>query len=287
MNIGISTACFYNMQPENIIPILGDAGFKYIEIFLNTSFEYKKEFCDILNEKTKEYGIKVVSVHGFVAQYEHFLFSSYLRRQNDALKEFESVAKAAKYLGADSYTFHGFKADGVKDNFSYKRFAGIMDNLSEIARSEGVFLAWENVSRYVSNDPNFIAKVTEFMNSDNLRFTLDLKQAIRSHKDYKDYIKLFGNKLINVHINDADKKRDCLLPGQGETDFYEVLDELRKINYDRNLIIEVYRSDFKDINDGEIFDTASIFANLVYEQSDWEDIGEYRFYLYDEIKTGD
>ena len=41
---------------------------------------------------------------------------------------------------------------------------------------------------------------------------------------------------------------------------------------------------FKDINDGEIFDTASIFANLVYEQSDWEDIGEYRFYLYDEVK---
>lgn len=41
---------------------------------------------------------------------------------------------------------------------------------------------------------------------------------------------------------------------------------------------------FKDINDGETFDTASIYANLVYEQSDWEDIGEYRFYLYDEVK---
>lgn len=41
---------------------------------------------------------------------------------------------------------------------------------------------------------------------------------------------------------------------------------------------------FKDINDGEIFDTASIYANLIYEQSDWEDIGEYRFYLYDEVK---
>ena len=42
---------------------------------------------------------------------------------------------------------------------------------------------------------------------------------------------------------------------------------------------------FKDINDGEIFDTASIFANLVYEQPDWEDIGEYRFYLYSDIKS--
>lgn len=41
---------------------------------------------------------------------------------------------------------------------------------------------------------------------------------------------------------------------------------------------------FENINDGKIFDTASIFATLVYKQSDWEDIGEYRFYLYDELK---
>lgn len=41
---------------------------------------------------------------------------------------------------------------------------------------------------------------------------------------------------------------------------------------------------FENIENGKIFDTASIFATLVYEQSDWEDIGEYRFYLYDEIK---
>lgn len=41
---------------------------------------------------------------------------------------------------------------------------------------------------------------------------------------------------------------------------------------------------FDGINNEQIIDTASIYANLVYEQSDWEDIGEYRFYLYDEVK---
>lgn len=42
---------------------------------------------------------------------------------------------------------------------------------------------------------------------------------------------------------------------------------------------------FDGINDGQIFDTASIFATLVYEQSDWEDIGEYCFYLYNDDKS--
>lgn len=41
---------------------------------------------------------------------------------------------------------------------------------------------------------------------------------------------------------------------------------------------------FNNISDGTIFNTASIYAELIYNQSDWEDISEYRFYLYNETK---
>lgn len=42
---------------------------------------------------------------------------------------------------------------------------------------------------------------------------------------------------------------------------------------------------FSNVSDGDIINTASIFATLVYQQSDWEDINEYRYYLYDETKN--
>lgn len=42
---------------------------------------------------------------------------------------------------------------------------------------------------------------------------------------------------------------------------------------------------FSNVTDGEVFDTASIYANLSYEQSDFEDINEYRYYLYDDVKN--
>lgn len=42
---------------------------------------------------------------------------------------------------------------------------------------------------------------------------------------------------------------------------------------------------FSNVKNGDTFDTASIFATLVYQQSDWEDINEYRYYLYDEVKS--
>ena len=42
---------------------------------------------------------------------------------------------------------------------------------------------------------------------------------------------------------------------------------------------------FSNVNDGDIINTASIFATLVYQQSDFEDLNEYRFYLYDSTKN--
>ncbi len=42
---------------------------------------------------------------------------------------------------------------------------------------------------------------------------------------------------------------------------------------------------FSNISDGDVINKASVFATLVYEQEDWEDIAEYRFYLYDETKN--
>ena len=42
---------------------------------------------------------------------------------------------------------------------------------------------------------------------------------------------------------------------------------------------------FSNINDGDTIANASVYATLIYDQPDWEDISEFKFYLYDEVKT--
>ena len=42
---------------------------------------------------------------------------------------------------------------------------------------------------------------------------------------------------------------------------------------------------FSNVTNEEVINTASFYATLVYEQPDWEDISEFRFYLYDEVKN--
>ncbi len=41
---------------------------------------------------------------------------------------------------------------------------------------------------------------------------------------------------------------------------------------------------FQNINEGDTITTASLYAELVYDQPEWEDIAEFRFQLYDEVK---
>ncbi len=42
---------------------------------------------------------------------------------------------------------------------------------------------------------------------------------------------------------------------------------------------------FDNVDNEEVFNTASIFVTLVYQQPDLEDINEYRYYLYDDAKN--
>ncbi len=42
---------------------------------------------------------------------------------------------------------------------------------------------------------------------------------------------------------------------------------------------------FSNINNGDTVNSASLNVNVIYEQADWEDIGEFRFHIYDSNKN--
>ena len=107
MTIGLSTACFYPENTENTVSILKRLGVKKTEVFLEAQSESRKVFYKPLRKSLDSAGIEVISVHGFVAFYEPFLFSEYKRRADDAFYEFEKISEAAAGLGAKYYTFHG------------------------------------------------------------------------------------------------------------------------------------------------------------------------------------
>ncbi len=242
MEIGVSTACFYPELTENIPARLQAIGVNTAEVFLNSESEYAPEFCLALKEKLDTLGIKVVSVHSFVAQHEPFLFSDYQRRVTDAERIYRKVLSASLLLGAKYHTFHGARKEMLSKYFDTDGFAEKINYLADVAGEYDIKLALENVSWCVTHDIEFLKAVLPKLTSPHLGFTLDLKQARRAGFNYLEYVKLFSDRLLNVHISDANDISDCLLPGDGDVDFPAVFRDLKAFGYKGDCIIEIYNN---------------------------------------------
>lgn len=247
MKVGISTACFYpEYNTEDTLEVIKEAGFDLCETFLEAEYEMQPEFCTMLRKRADNLGIKIYSVHGFSSVFEPFLMDRYDRRRSEMTEKFKSMCNAAKILGAKYYVFHGIRNNMKCEDM--KLFASHMDNLCSIAEGYGINIAWENVCWCKSTNTDFIKSTVENMKK-NIYFTLDIKQAVRGGEDPQHYLDVYGKNIRNVHINDADEENSCLLPGMGNMDIKNVIKRVSCVSEDIPFIIEVYRENFKDIND--------------------------------------
>lgn len=249
MKVGISTACFYpDENTEDTLKIIKKLGFNTFEAFLESEFEMNPDYCKNLKEEAHKLGLNIFSVHPFSAPYEPYLFDRYPRRRLEMLERFKMACRACRVIGAKYYIFHGITNTGAEINAD--EIADNMDELCSIAEENGVKLAWENVSWCRSCSPDFINIIKAQMKK-NIYFNLDVKQAVRSNRSPMEYIDVYGDKLVNVHINDCTSKSSCLLPGSGNADLKGMIEEIKKINNSIPLIIEVYRNNFSRFEEVE------------------------------------
>ena len=250
MKVGISSAVFYPQESEKAFDRALALGFDTFEFFFNCDYEISDEFVDIIKAKCVASSADIISLHPYTAFAESvFLFSDYARRTEENIKRYTNSFRMAKKLGAKYFTFHGDRIPNgkVRGEFVFtERHADMLNRLCAAAADNGVKLCLENVSWCKSSDPEYLYRVARAV--PDIFFTLDLKQARRAGVPVKEYISVMGDRIENIHISDFDKKRDCLLPGEGALDYKEFFSLVPK--YSGDVIIEVYSSNFKD--DGQL-----------------------------------
>ncbi len=243
MNLGISTACFYPEVTEKAVKYLCESGVPEIEIFFNSACELKGSIFSEIKEIVRQNGTKVVSLHPFTSSFEPFmLFSDYERRFLDGLEFSKLYFDACNALDAEILVLHG---DRFESKHSQQQYFERYHKLFNLAKQNGVCVAQENVCRCKSRDVEFIKKMKSEL-KDDVAFVLDLKQAQRSDKSYKEVLSAMGDKLVHVHLNDRSESEDCLLPGKGNRDFSHLFSLLKQNGYKKSAVIEVYRHNFKD-----------------------------------------
>ena len=243
MQVGVSTATFFGKEvTEDTLGLIKGMGVDVCEVFLTTFSEYTPQFSHLL--KSRLDGLSVHSIHTLTNQFEPQLTNRVKRTRDDALDIFRQVLASASNLGAKYYTFHGgaiLKVSQKNINFSY--LGAQMNELCNIAGEYGVELCQENVHWAVYQKPGFMSNILRY--APNLKSCLDIKQAMQSGYDYRDYLAEMSTTLKTVHICDYDS--DGLKPiGEGSFDFRELVSRLRDVGYDGPMIVELYSGDYKD-----------------------------------------
>lgn len=253
MVIGMSTACFFpHMFTEDTVKQMAKMNIQNIEIFFCSFSEYRKSYIKELKKVVEDNGISVYSIHALSLQFEPQLFSSHPRARQDSLGIYQEVLEAGAELGAGVYVFHGpsnvKKARKFSVNYPYT--AEYADPLAQMAKGYGIKLAWENVHWCWYAEPDFPSKLLPLLSTDNLYFTLDVKQAAQAGHDPSDYIAATKGRLANIHICDYERSAEHgiipRLPFQGDMDFESFRHTLADSQYDKGLMLEVYSHNYSD-----------------------------------------
>ena len=245
MRFGVSSACLYPSVTEAAVESLAKAGIKTIEVFYNSFREIEEDFNISLKRLLDAYGMQVVSVHPFSSGWEPFMFfTGYERRFEDIMEFYKRYYACMNILEATILVFHGDRKESVYPlDKSFER----VYKLTEEAARWGVIVAQENVTRCRSRDPHYLLEMKRAV--PNARFVLDIKQAVRSGQDPFDLARLLGNSLVHVHASDHNKEKDCLPIGKGAFDFRNFFQLLKSLDYQGDVILELYRENFGDINE--------------------------------------
>jgi len=240
MKFGVSTSCFYPDVLENSAKIISEMNIPYTEVFFNSHSELETEYVKKL--KSILGGTEALSIHPFTSGFETFmLFSDYERRADDLIEYYKRYFEAANILGADVLVLHGARRESnCSEGLYFERY----NRLFEAGKSFGVTVAQENVARCKSGDIDFLRRMKKAL--PDAKFTLDLKQGRRASTGSLELVKALGDSICHIHISDGDFANPCLAIGEGEENFGAFFKSLSDIGYDKGVILELYRWNFKE-----------------------------------------
>ena len=241
MSIGASSACFYPLETKESLIEIGKLGIRTAEIFFNADSELSKAYLKELQEVKSFYGITTDSVHPFTSVCESFFFfSRYKKRFYEMAEYYKKFYEAANEIGAKNFVIHGAKYPcEVSDEEYFERFARLIED----GKKAGVQVVQENVFSTCAGNPEFLKKMRAYL-GENFMFNFDVKQMRKCSFEYEDFVPVFKDSIVNIHVSDHNKDETCLPPGKGEFDFARLFRDMAEADYKGNYIIELYRHNF-------------------------------------------
>jgi len=238
--VGVSSLYCLGEPFNRMVKRLGTMQTKYIEILDDGTHELDKKRVTTLKETAKSYDLEY-SVHGPFADINIASPSKVIL--NAAMKRLKQSMAYSNHLGAKLWVFHPGAKTGIGQFYpgaDWKKNIESIQELYKTAEEYGVNIALENLpAKYYF----FMSKPEEFARfyrETNLPvgIVMDVGHA-NLEGQIEQFFNLLADKIIHIHASDNDGSDDQHLGiGQGKIDYNWFEQTLKKIGYNKSVIIE-------------------------------------------------
>ncbi len=248
MQLSICNDLFKGWSEKDIFQFVADKGFDGIEI---APFMYADNVKDISAKTrldTKKLaslcGLEIVGLHWVLVGPQGLHLTGNDRTVRERTRDY--ILRLIEYCGdiGGSVIIFGSPQQrnlnpGVDIQDGYKYAAEVFGECMEYAVDRGVVICIETLG---SNETNFINKIDEavklvkMVSHPNFQTMVDIKAALTEERAVNEVIIEAAEHLYHVHLNDI----NGIAPGFGPTDFGSIVDQLKKISYDRYLSFEIF-----------------------------------------------
>lgn len=205
-------------------------GFQFVEILSEWPHYLTKETLPLFRDVLYSYRLKV-SVH---APFSDLNIGSFNERIREAsLEIIRETLSLASELGAISVTIHPGHCSpiSVKNREKYLRIhRNSLRMIAEWSEEYGIRVGVENMPRFVILDAQTCERLEEIVGGINIGVTFDVGHLNTTTGNFSRFLRIFGDRIIHLHLHDNRGERDEHLPlGEGTVPWEKLLPALPKV----------------------------------------------------------
>ena len=204
----------------------------------------------LTRRKAEELGLVLVTGPGGEWPMECDLSSDDPRERHRGLEWHKRQVDVTAELGGIAYTGAIYGHPGVVKRRlppadEYRHIAEALHRLAEYAERQGVMIALEPMSHFLThvvNTPEQLHHLLTLANHKNLRALLDTYHLVTEIRDYAQAIRTVRDHLLGIHMCENDRG----VPGGGLVPWETVFATLQAIEFEGYLLLETYNSSLGD-----------------------------------------
>lgn len=228
-SVTLSTTSVYPESSASAFELAAQLGFDGVELMVGV--DPLTTDVDAIEKLSKYHRVPVLSVHAPVLLITQNTWGT------DPWDKLRRSGEAAQQLGSDVVVVH--------PPFRWQREygAGFEAGIRRLNKEMGVIYAVENMFpwRSVAGKMQMYLPSWDPTELDYDHLTLDLSHASTAQQHSLDLLHRWGDRLAHVHLTDGrgSFKDEHFLPGEGDQNAWEVVEELGAARYDGHIVLEV------------------------------------------------